>query len=210
MRLRGFGGPAAIRELEQQVELHGAALIFRFRQGLHVVCGREMRGRLAQGMNGGVPRRAVGARDQRVGLAERHVAEQPLVGRSIRRGLRPAQDAHRGGAAPVSLVDAGESDLNRGRLRQANYRAMQSVALVRVGEFGVLVAGVDADAQVDVALADLDQVRAGPQLAAERQRLGAVDPDFGGVFDERLGFEAAGTGRKARSPKGRRGPRRAS
>ena len=36
---------------------------------------------------------------------------------------------------------------------------MQAVAQVGVGELGVRGAGVDADAQVDVAFADLDQVR---------------------------------------------------
>ena len=53
------------------------------------------------------------------------------------------------------------------------------------------VAGIDPDAQVDVALADLDQVDAGAQLAAERLRLGAVDVELGGKLDQGLGFEAA-------------------
>ena len=171
VRLRGFGGPAAIGKLVQQVELDRAAFVFAFRQRLQVVCRFEVERRLAQWCEGGAPRGAIASRQQHVGLAERLVAEQALVRRRVRRRLWPAQDADRCRTAPVTLVGAGQRDADRGRLREANYNAVQPVPQVGVREVGVLLAGVDANAQVDVALADLDQVLAFAQLPAERLRL---------------------------------------
>ena len=77
---------------------------------------------------------------------------------------------------------------------------MQAVAQVGIGELVWTGPGVDAHAQVDVALADLDEIDARPQLA--RQCLGrlALDPDIGGKLDQRLGFESAHASGKAERP----------
>ena len=94
-------------------------------------------------------------------------------------------------------------------VRQANYRAMKAVAQVGVGEFDVRVVGVDLDAQVDVALAHLDEIGAGAQAPRERLRLVALDEELGRVFDQRFGFERAAarraTGRRPRRQRWRRG-----
>ena len=116
-------------------------------------------------------------------------------------GSRPAQDAHRGGAAPGALVDARQRNAHRCRLLQANYSAVQPVAQVGVGKFGVLVAGVDLDAQVDVALADLDQVDARAQLAAERLRLGALDVEVRSNTRPGARFRSRPYRRKGKAPK---------
>ena len=174
MRLRRLGRTAPVLEFEQQVELDIAALIFGFRQRLQVVRGCEMGRRLAQRRYRCAPRCRVRACDELVAFPERHVTEQAFIDGRIRRRPRPAQDAHRGGATPGALIDARHRDAHRGRLFQANYRAVEAVPEVRIGEFGVLLAGVDLDAHVDVALADLDDVDARPQLAD--QRLGRRRP----------------------------------
>ncbi len=75
------------------------------------------------------------------------------------------------------------------------------MAEVRIGKFGVLIAGVDFDAHVDIAFADLDDVNARPQLTDQRLGRGALDDQFGRIFDQGFGLESARTGRKAKGPK---------
>ncbi len=78
---------------------------------------------------------------------------------------------------------------------------MQAVAQIGIGEAGMHGARVDAHAQVDVAFADLDEVDAGPQLAARWSRGFAVQVDFGGELDQRVGFEPAQSNRKGMTPR---------
>ena len=73
---------------------------------------------------------------------------------------------------------------------------MQAVPLVGIGEFRVPLAHVDADPEVDVPFPDLDDVVAGAELAHERLGRAPLDVELGGVFDQRLGPESAGAGRK--------------
>jgi hypothetical protein len=74
------------------------------------------------------------------------------------------------------------------------------MAEVRIGKFGVLFAGVDFDAHVDIAFADLDDVIARTQLADQRLGRSALDDQFSRIFDQRLGLESARTRRKAKDP----------
>jgi hypothetical protein len=92
-----------------------------------------------------------------------------MVGLRIRCALRPAQHAYGGGALPGALVDAEQRDHDPRRGCQANYRAVQAMAQVGIAEFGVYGTGVDADVQVDVAFANLEQV--GPRFKLARDRL---------------------------------------
>ena len=84
MRLRRFGGPASVLEFVQQVELDVAALVFGFRQRLHVVRGFEMRRGLPHRRYRCAPRCGVRPGDQLVALAERHVTEQAFIDGRIR------------------------------------------------------------------------------------------------------------------------------
>ena len=68
---------------------------------------------------------------------------------------------------------------------------MKTVAQVGVGEFDVRVVGVHPDAQIDVALADFDEIVAGAQAACERLWLVTLDEQFRRAFDQWLGFEPA-------------------
>ena len=74
------------------------------------------------------------------------------------------------------------------------------MAEVGIGKFGVLFAGVDFDAHVDVAFADLDDVNARPQLTDQRLGSGALDDQFGRIFDQGFGLESARARRKAQDP----------
>ena len=73
---------------------------------------------------------------------------------------------------------------------------MHAVTQVGVAELGLLSGGLHLHAQVDVALADLEKIDAFAQLARETLAPRALDVDFGGVFDQRLGFQAAHAARK--------------
>src|SRR5688500_8242725 len=97
--------------------------------------------------------------------------------------------------------------MNRRRLSQTNYRAMQPVPQIRVGKLGVQAACMDADAQVDVSFADLDDVDAGTQLADQRLGLGPLDVELGGKFDQRFGREPARARGKAQHPREAKGCR---
>jgi hypothetical protein len=200
MCLRCFGRPASVMEFVEQIEFDIAALVFGFRQRLHVVGGFEMHGGFTERQYRRAPGRGVRPRDEFVALAERHVAEQSFVDGEIRRRSRPPQDAHRRGPTPRALVDARHRNAHRCRLLEANYSAMEPMAEVRIGKFGVLFARVDLDAHVDIAFANLDHVNARPQLADQRLHRGALDDQIGRILDQGFGLEAARTPRKAKQP----------
>jgi hypothetical protein len=111
--------------------------------------------------------------------------------------MRPAQDAYRGCAFPASLVDAVKRDTDTRRRLQANYRAKQAMAQRGVGELDVPDPRVDRDAQVDVALADFDEIDAGLELARHRRRPPAGHHQVGGEFEQGLAVESAGARGKA-------------
>jgi len=125
-----------------------------------------------------------------------------MVGPRVRPARGPTQDAHRGGAFPGPLVDAGQCHFELRRRGQTNYRAVQAVARAGIGELGVGRSGVDTDAQVDVAFAYLEQVSASVELAHDGMRVFAPDHDVGGVLDQRVGFEAAAARANAQHPGG--------
>jgi hypothetical protein len=74
-----------------------------------------------------------------------------------------------------------------------------------VSELGVQIARLDLDPEVDVTFADLNHVNAHTQLADQRLWPGSLNVEFGGVFDEGLGFEAARTRREANYPNDAKG-----
>ena len=200
MSFRCLGGTPRIVVLVQQEILQPAQLVFRL--GLRaLVLGRvKMRHGLAHRRQCRAPGFLVGPGHQLIALAERDESQQALVGGIIGRRARPAQDAHRRGAAPGALVDAVQRHLHRRRSLEANYEAVQAMTQVGVAEFGMDFARVDLHAQVDIALADLDQVHTLAQLARQDLRFGALDVDLGGVFDQRLGLEPAHAAGKQQEP----------
>ena len=202
MGQRRRGGPAARAVVVQQVLFDVTALVFGLGQRLRVIGGLELARSLAQRRERSAPCRRVVLRRERTSLTEQPEAEQAMIGLRIRRDPGPAQDAYRGGALPAALVDARQRHLEPHRCVQANYRAVQAVSQVGVGELGMRGTGVDADAQVDVAFANFEQVGSRVELASHGVRPRAADHHLGRIFDQRLGLEAAAAAAKAQHPGG--------
>ena len=200
MRLGGLGGAARIFVVVQQEILQPAELVFGFGQRAHVLGGLEMHDGRAHRRHGLGPRCLVALAHQGIAVAEFDVAQQALVRRRIGLLARPAKDAHRGGAAPGALVDAVQCQFHRRRPVQANYQAMHAMSKIGVAEFRVLAGGVHLHAQVDVAFPDLEKIDALTQLAREGLGAGTLDVDFGGILDQRLGFQAVHASGKEYEP----------